>query len=113
MSFVAIKVKSSNKFLTVPDCEDTKVELCDSVCDNDPSQVWIFENSTIKWAERPYMYLGMDEENADHQLQLKRTENDFCFWLFQDSKLSLKRHPSIKLRLNNISGSSAEEGKEL
>ena len=106
MSYVAIKAIESTKLLTVSDVEDTKVELCDSDnCDdsNDidsTSQIWILDGSVIKWAERPCMYLGLNDVG---ELQLKRHLDEGCYWTFKSSKISLKSDPSISLTMLNNS----------
>ena len=102
MACIAIKANEVNKFLTVPDVEDVQVRLCDSNCDDEEystSQIWIKDGSIIKWAERPYMYLGLNERN---ELCLtKKLDAKKCFWTINSSKLCLKSEPSIGLSLVN------------
>ena len=97
----AIKANELNKYLTVPDVDDIKVQLCDNNSNDEEystSQIWIKQGSLIKWAERPYMYLGLNEKN---ELQLTEELDINCHWSIDASKLCLKIKPSIGLCLVN------------
>ena len=101
----AIKANILNKYLTVPDVDDVKVQLCEE--DYSTSQIWIKEGSMIKWAERPYMYLGLNKRN---ELQLTTKLDENCHWNINSSRLCLKVDSSIGLCMVNdtILGQTSE-----
>ena len=109
----AIKANELNKYLTVPDVDGVKVRLCyNNSGEYGTNQIWIKKGSMMKWAERPYMYLGLNRRN---ELQLTTKEDKIfqdnrCNWTINSSKLCLKIDPSIGLSMVNdtILGQTSE-----